>query len=86
MIYYWRDVVMKNIELVISESIKRGKWMDISYINNLGETTYYWIAIKDIDLKRKLLFASIFNDQKSLDILEATIPLLLKNANTNLSC
>lgn len=86
MIYYWRDVVKKNIELVVSESIKRGKWIDISYINNLGETTFYWIAIKDIDLKRKLLFASIFNDQKSLDSLEATIPLLLKNANTNLSC
>ena len=64
---------MKNIELIISEGIKKGKWIDISYINNQGETTYYWIAIKDIDLKRKLLFASIFNDQKSLNSLEAVI-------------
>lgn len=64
---------MKNIELIISEGIKNGKWIDISYINNQGETTYYWIAIKDIDLKKKLLFASIFNDQKSLESLEAII-------------
>ena len=64
---------MKNIELIISEGIKNGKWIDISYINNQGETTYYWIAIKDIDLKKRLLFASIFNDQKSLESLEAII-------------
>ena len=64
---------MKNIELVLSEGIKNGKWIDISYINNHGETTYYWIAINDIDLKRKVLYTSIFNDQKSLNSLEAVI-------------
>ncbi len=64
---------MKNIELVISEGIKNGKWIDISYINNQNETTYYWIAIKDIDLKNKILLVSMFNAQKSLDSLEAKI-------------
>ena len=64
---------MKNLELLISESIKTGKWLDISYKNNKGEITYYWIAIKDIDLKQKLLKVSIFNDQKSLDSLDAII-------------
>lgn len=64
---------MKNIELVISEAIKTGKWIDISYINSKKEITYYWIAIKDIDLKKKLLYASIFNNQKSLNSLDATI-------------
>ena len=73
MIYYNRDGSMKNIELVLSEGIKNGKWIDISYINNHGETTYYWIAINDIDLKRKVLYTSIFNDQKSLNSLEAVI-------------
>ena len=64
---------MKKIELVISEAIKNGKWIDISYKNNQNETTYYWIAIKDIDLKKKNIYAKIFNDQKSLDSLDATI-------------
>ena len=64
---------MKNLELLVSESIKTGKWLDISYKNNKGEITYYWIAIKDIDLKQKLLKVSIFNDQKSLDSLDAII-------------
>lgn len=64
---------MNNIELVISEGIKKGKWIDISYKNNQNEITYYWIAIKDIDLKKKVLSVSIFNDQKSLNSLEATI-------------
>ena len=64
---------MKNIELVISEAIKNGKWMDISYKNNQNEITYYWIAVKDIDLKKKIIYAKIFNDQKSLDSLDATI-------------
>ncbi len=64
---------MKNIELVISESIKSGKWMDISYKNVNNEITYYWIAIKDINLKSKILYAYIFNDRKSLYTLEASI-------------
>ncbi len=64
---------MKNIELVISEGIKKGKWIDISYINNQNEITFYWIAIKNIDLKNRTLFVSIFNAQKSLDVLEAKI-------------
>ena len=64
---------MKNIELVISEAIKKGKWIDISYINTQKETTFYWIAIKDIDLNNKILYVSIFNAQKSLDSLEAKI-------------
>lgn len=64
---------MRSIELIISEGIKKGKWIDISYKNNQNEITYYWIAIKDIDLKRKLLNVLIFNDQKSLNSLDATI-------------
>ena len=64
---------MKNIELVISEAIKKGKWIDISYINTQKETTFYWIAIKDIDLNNKILYVSIFNAQKSLNSLEAKI-------------
>ncbi len=60
---------MKNKELVLSEAIKRGKWVDISYVNRQGETTYYWIAIKDIDLKEKRLICSLFNETKSLDSL-----------------
>ena len=64
---------MKNIELLISESIKKGKWLDISYKNNNNEITYYWIAIKDIDLKNKILNVSMFNDQKSLNPLDGNI-------------
>ena len=64
---------MNNIELLISESIKTGKWLDISYKNNKNEITYYWISIKDIDLKKKLLIVKMFNDQKSINCLEATI-------------
>ena len=64
---------MRSIELVLSDAIKNGKWVDISYKNNQKETTYYWVAIKDIDLKSKLLSVDIFNAQKSLYSLEAMI-------------
>ena len=60
-------------ELIISESIKRGKWVDIVYKNNQGEITYYWIAIKNIDLKNKNLYVSIFNDQKSFKSIDVFI-------------
>ena len=64
---------MKNIELTISESIKTGKWIDISYKNKNNEITYYWISINDIDLNNKTLKVNIFNDQKSFDCLNAFI-------------
>lgn len=64
---------MENIELIISKAIKNGKWIAISYKNSLEEVTYYWIGIKDIDLKNKKLIVDIFNAQKSLDSLNATI-------------
>ena len=64
---------MENIELVVSESLKRGKWIDIVYRNNRNEITYYWIAIKDIDLINKLMRVNIFNSNKSLNSLDAII-------------
>ena len=64
---------MNDIELIISEGIKKGKWIDISYKNSNNEITYYWIAINDINLKSKNLNVSIFNDNKSLNVLNATI-------------
>ena len=64
---------MYEKELIISESIKRGKWIDIIYKNNQGETTYYWIAIKDINLKDRILYVSIFNDQKSFESINVSI-------------
>lgn len=64
---------MKKIELVISESIKKGKWVDISYKNSKNSITYYWIAVRDIDLKKKFLFVSIFNDKKSINSLDGII-------------
>ena len=64
---------MNKLEFTISESIKNGKWLEISYRNSLNETTFFWVAIKDIDLKKKLLFVSMFNHQKSFDSLEGTL-------------
>ena len=60
---------MKNKELVISDAIKRGKWLDIAYKNHYNETTYFWIAIKDINLREKTLNCSIFNEPKGLNVL-----------------
>jgi serine/threonine protein kinase len=64
---------MNNIELLISESIKTGKWLDISYKNKQNETTYYWIAIKDIDLIKRILTVTIYNDYKSFECIDAYI-------------
>ena len=41
---------MKDIELVISEGIKNGRWIEISYENSNNEITFYWIAINDFNL------------------------------------
>ena len=62
-----------NIGDKVSKAIKEGKWLNISYVNKNGETTYYWIAVLDIDFYRKKLYVSIFNDKKSMDVFDTWI-------------
>ena len=62
-----------NIGDKISKSIKEGKWLNISYINKNGENTFYWIAVKDIDVLSKKLYVSMFNDKKSMNTFDSWI-------------
>lgn len=39
----------------IFRGIREGKWLSIEYKNKKDETTKYWIAIHDIDVKRRTL-------------------------------
>lgn len=64
---------MNNIGDNISKAIKEGKWLRISYINQQDENTFYWISVKDINFDTKKLFVSIFNETKSLNVLESWI-------------
>lgn len=60
---------MEKIALEISKAIKQGKWLNIEY-DGLEGRTYFWIAIKDIDPLNRIIYADIFNEAKSLDVLE----------------
>lgn len=62
-----------NIGDKISKAIKEGKWLNISYLNKNDETTYYWIAVQDIDFNKKKLYVSIFNDKKSMEVFDTRI-------------
>lgn len=62
-----------NIGENISKAIKEGKWLNISYINKNGENTFYWVAIKDVDLDRKTFYVSMFNDKKSMNVYDTWI-------------
>lgn len=59
-----------NIGDKLSKAIKEGKWLNISYVNQNKENTFYWIAIKDIDFINKKLFVSIFNHNKALNTID----------------
>lgn len=63
----------EEIALKISYAIKNGKWLHITYKNYLNETTYYWIAVKDIDFETKKLKCTIYNHEKSDDCIDTVI-------------
>ena len=65
--------MMKNIGSTISEGIKRGKWLEVSYKNYEHQTTYFWLAVIDIDFDKRTLMSHIFNDKKSLDTMDVPI-------------
>lgn len=58
---------MSKIAEALSKAIKEGRWLDIAYQHSYEETTYFWAAIVDIDVKNKVLICDIFNHNKSYD-------------------
>lgn len=56
----------------ISKAIKEGKWLDIRYKQD-NEVTVFWAAIKDVLIREKRFAVTIFNDKKSLDVINTTI-------------
>ncbi len=58
---------MDKIAETISKAIKEGRWIDLTYSNKNGETTYFWIAINDINLERRLLYCDCYNQAKSFE-------------------
>jgi hypothetical protein len=62
---------MSSITNAISEAIKKGKWLSISYDNQTeNKDTFFWCAIKDINPETKVLSVDIFNSKKNLSALE----------------
>ena len=51
----------------ICKAIKEAKWLEIIYQNKQSETTSYWIAIKDIDPKTRILTVEMFNSSKDMN-------------------
>lgn len=59
---------MNSICRALSDSIKEGKWLSVTYNSNIEQReTSFWCAIKDIDPVSKTLFVDLFNDAKSFD-------------------
>jgi superfamily I DNA and/or RNA helicase len=56
---------MENIGNVISKAIKESKWLSVEYLNSNNDLTYFWCAIKDIEIVNKKLLIDAFNVQKS---------------------
>lgn len=54
-----------SIKNSIYHAIIYNKWLDISYVNKKGESTNYYIGIKDIDINKGKIICDIFNPFKS---------------------
>ncbi|MBQ9457199.1 MAG: hypothetical protein IJU64_01665 [Bacilli bacterium] len=59
-----------SVKNSIYQAILHRKWLDISYLNRKGETTYYYIGIKGIDIKTGKVICDIFNPGKNNRVLE----------------
>lgn len=61
---------MDNIARALSDSIKEGKWLSLTYDSAKEEReTSFWCAIRDIDPQSKVLTVDLFNASKSYDAL-----------------
>ena len=58
-----------SIKNSIFQAIIHNKWLDISYLNKEGDTTYYYIGIKGIDIAKGRIVCDIFNPRKSTEVM-----------------
>ena len=59
-----------SIKNSIYQAILHSKWLDVSYVNRKGESTDYYIGVKDIDIDTGRIVCDIFNPFKSIHIIE----------------
>lgn len=65
---------MNAIALEITKGLKEGKWISVEYQNTtLGKNTFFWIAIKDIIPRRRMLVVDMFNFEKGSQTIEGNI-------------
>lgn len=61
---------MKSLGLILSNAIKEGKWLYISYNNKNEQITSFWCCIFDIIIEKKALIVHMYNKFKGDEILE----------------
>ena len=62
------NLAVNEIAKVLSQAIKEGRWVNISYRNKEGKVTFFWIAIKNIIPDKKEIVVDMFNMVKSKDL------------------
>ena len=58
-----------SVKNSIYQAIIHNKWVDISYVNKKGESTNYYLGIKDIDPDKETIVCDIFNPFKNTDVI-----------------
>ena len=58
-----------SIKNAIFQAVIHNKWLDITYVNKEGNTTFYYIGIKDIDIVKGKIVCDIFNPHKSTEVM-----------------
>ena len=61
---------MKSLGLFLSNAIKEGKWLYITYNNKNEQITSFWCCIFDIIIEKKALIVHMYNKFKGDEILE----------------
>lgn len=63
-------IILSQVAVELSRSIKEGKWVSIHYHNLEDEDTFFWIAIKDVLSDGRKLKVDMFNAEKGMNCLE----------------
>lgn len=53
-----------SVKNAIYQSIVKGKWLSVSYVNRNNEPTEYYVGIQDLDIEKGTLCCDIFNPFK----------------------
>lgn len=67
-----------TVKNAIYRALMENRWLNLKYKNKKEETTIFYFAVDEVDIKKGIIKGQIFNPSKSLECIKDSVPLSME--------